>query len=161
LVSKSLLTAEINGEAVCYRLLDSTRQYASGALLREPIAWQAQQHHARLVLTVFEQSVTEWDWTESKVWRKRYTSRVGDLRKALDWCFGANGDPSLGIDVTIAALRFWNEQSSIFEQLFQVGRALDRCASIAGAEPRQARLSESRAYTMTLARKPRMETDAA
>jgi predicted ATPase/DNA-binding winged helix-turn-helix (wHTH) protein len=161
LVSKSLLTAEINGEAVCYRLLESTRQYASEALLREPIAWQAQQHHARLVLTVFEQSVTEWDWTESKVWRKRYTSRVGDLRKALDWCFGANGDPSLGIDLTIAALRFWNEQSSIFEQSFQVGRALDGCGAIAGSELRQARLAESRGYAMTLARKPRLETDRA
>jgi predicted ATPase/DNA-binding winged helix-turn-helix (wHTH) protein len=161
LVSKSLLTAEINGEAVCYRFLESARQYAGEALLHEPIARQAQQHHARLVLAAFEQSVIEWAWIESKVWRKRYASRVGDLRKALDWCFGTNGDPSLGIDLTIAALRFWNEQSSIFEQLSQVNRALDRCAATAGSELRQARLAESRGYTMTLARKPRSETDAA
>jgi predicted ATPase/DNA-binding winged helix-turn-helix (wHTH) protein len=161
LVSKSLLTAEIDGEAVCYRLLESARQYAGEALRHEPIAWQAQQHHARLVLATFEQSTTEWAWIESKVWRKRYESRVGDLRKALDWCFGANGDPSLGVDLAIAALRFWNEQSSIFEQLFQVGRALDRCAAIKGSELRQARLAESRGYAMTLARKPRLETDAA
>jgi predicted ATPase/DNA-binding winged helix-turn-helix (wHTH) protein len=161
LVSKSLLTAEINGEAVCYRLLESARQYAGEALLQDPIAWQAQQHYARLVLATFEQSTIEWAWIESKVWRKRYESRVGDLRKALDWCFGANGDPSLGVDLAIAALRFWNEQSSIFEQLFQVGRALDRCAAIKGSELRQARLAESRGYAMTLARKPRLETDAA
>jgi predicted ATPase/DNA-binding winged helix-turn-helix (wHTH) protein len=161
LVSKSLLTAEINGEAVCYRLLESARQYAGEALRHEPIARQAQQHHARLVLAAFEQSVVEWAWIEGSVWRKRYESRVGDLRKALDWCFSANGDPSLGIDLAIAALRFWDEQSSIFEQLFQVGRALDRCAAIAGSELRQAMLAESRAFTMTLARKPRLEIDAA
>jgi predicted ATPase/DNA-binding winged helix-turn-helix (wHTH) protein len=161
LVSKSLLTAEINGDAVCYRLLESARQYAGEALLQDPIAWRAQQHHAHLVLSVFEQSVVEWEWIESSVWRKRYESRVGDLRKALDWCFSAKGDPSLGVDLAIAALRFWNEQSSIFEQLFQVGRALDRCAAIAGSELRQARLAESRGYAMTLARKPRFETDAA
>jgi predicted ATPase/DNA-binding winged helix-turn-helix (wHTH) protein len=161
LVSKSLLTAEINGETVCYRLLESARQYAGEALLHEPIARQAQQHHARLVLAAFEQSVIEWAWIESSVWRKRYESRVGDLRKALDWCFSANGNPSLGIDLTIAALRFWNEQSSIFEQLSQVNRALDRCAAIEGSYLRQAMLAESRGYTMTLARKPRSETDAA
>ena len=161
LVSKSLLTAEINGEGVSYRLLESARQYAGEALLNEPVARQAQQHHARLVLAVFEQSVIEWAWIESRVWRKRYESRVGDLRKALDWCFSADGDASLGIDLAIAALRFWNEQSSIFEQLSQVSRALDRCATIAGSEIRQARLAESLGYTKTLARKPRSETDAA
>ena len=161
LVSKSLLTVEINGEAVCYRLLESAKHYAAEALLQEPIAWQARQHHARLLLSTFEQAVVEWAWIESSVWRKRYESRVGDLRKALDWCFGANGDPSLGIDLAIAALRFWNEQSSVFEQLFQVGRALDRCAAVQGSELRQARLAESRGYAMTLARKPRPETDAA
>jgi predicted ATPase/DNA-binding winged helix-turn-helix (wHTH) protein len=161
LVSKSLLTAEINGDAVCYRLLESTRQYVGEALLQDPIAWRAHQHHARLVLSAFEQSVVEWAWIESSVWRKRYESRVGDLRKALDWCFSANGDPSLGIDLAIAALRFWNEGSSIFEQSFQVGRALDRCAAIAGSELRQARLAESRGYMMMLARKPRSEAEAA
>jgi predicted ATPase/DNA-binding winged helix-turn-helix (wHTH) protein len=161
LVSKSLLTAEIKGEAVCYRLLESTRHYAYEALLKDPVACHIEQHHARLVLAIFERSVIEWAWIESSIWHKRYESRVGDLRRALDWCFSVSGDHSLGVDLAIAALRFWNEQSSIFEQLFQVGRALDGCASVAGAEPRQARLSESRAYAMTLARKPRMETDAA
>lgn len=94
------------------------------------------------------------------MWRKRYEGRVGDLRKALDWCFGENGDPAMGIDLAIAAVRFWNEQSPVFEQLFQVGRALDRCMAIKGSELRQARLAESRGYTMTLARKPRLETEA-
>ena len=129
--------------------------------MNEPIARKAQQHHARLMLAVFQQSVLEWAWIESSVWRKRYESRIGDLRKALDWCFSATGDPSLGVDLALAAVLFWNEQASIFEQLFQVERALDHCAAIAGNELRQAMLAESRGYTMTLARKPRFETDAA
>ena len=161
LVSKSLLTAEAHGETICYRLLESARHYAGEALLQDPIAWQAQQHHARLILSAFEQSAIEWAWTESRVWRKRYASRVGDLRKALDWCFGANGDPSLGIDLTIAALRFWNEQSSIFEQLFQVGRALNHCATIGGSKVREIKLAESLGFAMTFARRPRLETDVA
>ena len=63
--------------------------------------------------------------------------------------------------MAIAALRFWNEQSSIFEQLLQVQRALARCPSIPGNEGRLARLTESLAYVMSLARRPRPEIDDA
>ncbi|USI73881.1 ATP-binding protein [Sphingomonas morindae] len=161
LVSKSLISAEIREDQVCYRLLESTKCYAADALLREPIAPEAFRQHARLVLTSFEQSTVEWGRLQSSVWLSRYEGRVGDLRKALDWCFGDDGDPSLGIDIAVAAIRFWNERSSISEQLFQVGRALEYSDGAPSEGLRQAVLAQSLAYSMTLARRPQHEADQA
>ena len=161
LVAKSLLSAEIDGEQLRYRLLESARCYASERLLAGPLAQDAHRHHARLVLAALENSEAEWAWVEDRVWRARYERRIGDLRKALDWCFGAAGDPSLGVDLAISAIRLWNEQSSISEQRIQIDRALTHCASMADAPLRQATLATSRAWSMTLARQLDPETDRA
>jgi tetratricopeptide (TPR) repeat protein len=113
------------------------------------------------VLSVFEKSEVEWAWVDTRVWRARYEARIGDLRKALDWCFSDGGDASLGIDLAVSATRLWDEQSSIFEQLFQVERALNHCTSIKNAPQRMATLATSRAWTMTYARPLDAATDDA
>jgi predicted ATPase/DNA-binding winged helix-turn-helix (wHTH) protein len=161
LVAKSLLTAEIDGEQIRYRLLETVRCYAAERLLQDPLAREAQHQHAQLVLSVFEKSEVEWAWVDTRVWRARYEARIGDLRKALDWCFSDGGDASLGIDLAISATRLWDEQSSIFEQLFQVERALNHCTSIKNAPQRMATLATSRAWTMTYARPLDAATDDA
>jgi predicted ATPase/DNA-binding winged helix-turn-helix (wHTH) protein len=161
LVAKSLLTAEIDGEQIRYRLLETVRCYAAERLLQDRLVQEAQHHHAQLVLSVFEKSEAEWAWIDTRVWRARYDARTGDLRKALDWCFEDGGDASLGVDLAIAAMRFWNEQSSIFEQLFQVERALNHCASVADAPRRKATLATSRAWCMAFGGQLHAATDDA
>jgi predicted ATPase/DNA-binding winged helix-turn-helix (wHTH) protein len=161
LVAKSLLSAEIDGEQLRYRLLETVRCYAAERLLGDPIAQGAQCQHAQLLLSVFETSEAEWAWVDTRVWRARYAARIGDLRKALDWCFSDGGDASLGIDIVISATRLWDEQSSVFEQLFQVERALNHCASIKNTSQRMATLATSRAWAMTYARHLDAATDHA
>jgi predicted ATPase len=161
LLAKSLLSAEIDGEQLRYRLLESTRSYALEKLLQDHLAQDAQRQHAQLLLSVFEKSEAEWVRVDCRVWRERYEARIGDLRKALDWSFSDGGDASLGIDLVISAIRFWDEQSSIFEQLFQVERALNHSASMVDAPRRKATLASSRAWCMTFARKLDDETDDA
>jgi predicted ATPase/DNA-binding winged helix-turn-helix (wHTH) protein len=151
LVSKSLLSAEIDGEQLRYRLLESARCYAAERLLQDPLAQDAQRHHAQIVLSVFEKSESEWAWVDNRVWRARYEARIGDLRKALDWCFSTGGNASLGVDLAVSAIRLWNSQSSIFEQLSQIERALRYCASMPDALERKVTLATSRAWSMTLA----------
>ncbi|MCU1321789.1 MAG: Signal transduction response regulator / Tetratricopeptide repeat-containing protein [Acidobacteriaceae bacterium] len=150
LVSKSLLSVEIDGEQLRYRLLESSRSYAAERLLQDSQAQAAQRHHAQIVLSMFERSEAEWAWADNRVWRARYEARIGDLRKALDWCFGDAGDASLGVALAASAVLVWNEQSSIFEQLFQVERALNYCASLTDAPRRTAALASSRAWCMSL-----------
>ncbi|MCW6511523.1 ATP-binding protein [Lichenifustis flavocetrariae] len=161
LVSKSLVTVGIDGEHLRYRLLESARRYAAESLLQDPLAREAQRHHAQGVLATFERSEAEWGSVENRVWRTRYEMRLGDLRKALDWCFGEGGEAALGVDLAISAIRFWNEHSFMSEQRFQVDRALSHCASLVIAPRRKAILATSRAWSMTLARQPQAETDDA
>jgi predicted ATPase/DNA-binding winged helix-turn-helix (wHTH) protein len=148
LVAKSLLSSEIDGDQLRYRLLESTRSYAAERLLQDPLWQDVQRHHAQIVLSAFEASEAEWAWVNNPVWRARYEARTADLRKALDWCFSDTGDASLGVDLAIAAIRLWNEQSSLFEQLSQVERALSHCASMKDALQKTATLAESRAWCM-------------
>ena len=148
LVAKSLLSAEIDGEQLRYRLLESTRSYAAERLLQDPLCQVAGRHHAQIVLSALEASEAEWAWVDNSVWRARYEARTADLRKALDWCFSDTGDASLGVDLAIAGIRLWNEQSSLFEQLSQVERALNHCASMKDALQETATLAESRAWCM-------------
>jgi predicted ATPase/DNA-binding winged helix-turn-helix (wHTH) protein len=161
LVAKSMLSAEIDGEHLRYRLLESARCYAAERLLQDPLAQDARHHHAQLVLATFEKSEAEWSWVDNRVWCSRYGARTGDLRKALDWCFSDEGDVSLGVNLAISAIRVWNEQSSIYEQLSQVDRALNHCASTAVAPWQKATLAMSRAWSMTHARHLHAETDEA
>jgi predicted ATPase/DNA-binding winged helix-turn-helix (wHTH) protein len=161
LIGKSLLSAEIHGDQICYRLLESAKSFAMEALSRDFNDRAAHRHHAQLVLATFEKSQVEWAWVESRVWRSRYEPRVADMRKALDWCFDVNGDASLGVDLAICAIPFWNEQSSISEQLFQVERALHHSAALTGNTLGMATLGQARAYCMTLSRQPRPDTNDA
>jgi tetratricopeptide (TPR) repeat protein len=113
------------------------------------------------VLSVFEKSNTEWASVDTRIWRARYEARSGDLRKALDWCFGDGGDASLGVDLAISAILLWNEQTSISEQRYQVARALRHCESMTEAPKRTAALAMSRAWSMVFARQLHVETDDA
>ncbi len=161
LVSKSLVTTEVEGEQPCYRLLQSARSYAAEHLLQDPLAEPAQRRHAQLVLSVLQKAESEWAWVDNHIWLARYETRIGDLRKALDWCFGEGGDASLGVDIAASAIRLWNEQSSVREQTYQVDRALKSCASLAKAPQHAAVLATSSAWSKVLARKLDAETDRA
>jgi predicted ATPase/DNA-binding winged helix-turn-helix (wHTH) protein len=161
LVSKSLLSVEIEGEQLRYRLLFSARDFAAERLEDDPYARKAHQQHALSVLSTLEKAETEWSWVDNIVWRTRYGEKVADLRKALDWCFGKDGDPSLGISLAVAAIRLWNEQSSTIDQLIQVDRALQHCASLPDTSKRGALLATSRAWGLIHARRLLSEADDA
>ena len=161
LVSKSLLSVATVGDQLRYRLLENAKCYATGSLLRDPLARVAQLHHAQLVLATFERSEAEWGNVENDVWRSRYDGQAADLRKALDWCFAPEGDVTLGVDLAIAAIRFWNENSFMSEQRFQVDRALMHCSSMAQSPRREAILATSRAWSMVFARRSQSDTDDA
>ena len=93
-----------------------------------------------------------------RTWRRQYEYRLGDLRQALDWCFAAGSEPALGV---ASAIRVWNEQSSVFEQMLQVERALEHAVVSPENATARARLANSLAWSRTLARQLGPGTDAA
>ena len=136
LVAKSLVTREGEGTVTRYRLLETTRDYAREKLdeasERQPLA----RRHAEYYRDLFERAETEWGVRPTAEWLSEYLPKIDNLRVALDWAFSPEGDASIGVALTVAAMPLWMQLSLIEECLGRVRWAL---ASVAAGADRDAR----------------------
>ncbi|AHE54969.1 ATP-binding protein [Sphingomonas sanxanigenens] len=152
LVAKSLLAAQVDGPALRYRLLDSTRRHAARRRREEGGDVRALPAHAERLLAIFEHAEEEWHWRDTAEWTRLYRRRLPDLRAALAWAFGEGGDAALGIRLTVAAIPLWFEASLMSEAQAAVERALDRAASVPCDDLLEAKLAGFRAWSMIYTR---------
>lgn len=124
LVSKSLLSADVNGATVQYRLLDTTRSYAFQKLEESGEFPLWQRRHAQYCRELFTCAETEWTAKCTTEWFDEYRLRFGDVRDALSWAFSPEGDIDIGIALTVAVLPLWMHQSMLAELSEWVTRAL-------------------------------------
>ncbi|MBV8486642.1 MAG: helix-turn-helix transcriptional regulator, partial [Planctomycetaceae bacterium] len=129
LVAKSLLTAEVSGAGLRYRLLDSTRRYALERLREDPMEGDVRLRHAEHVLAIFQQSEREWERHKTRGWTDRYLDRLPDLRSVLTWAFGSGRSPELGARLVKASLPFWFAVALMSEALTRVEEALNQAES--------------------------------
>ena len=161
LVTKSLLSAQARGPSLRYRLLDSTRRYAAERRQADPACGQALRRHAQRVLALFEQSEEEWNWREPADWTQRYLGRIADLRAALSWAFGDEGDPVLGIKLTVAAITLWSETSILSEAQARLEFALALAKTIECDDLSKAKLACALGWSLFYARKMSNENEVA
>jgi predicted ATPase/DNA-binding winged helix-turn-helix (wHTH) protein len=123
LAAKSLVAADVGGDAR-YRLLDTTRAYAFEKLSesgeREGIA----RCHAAYYRDLFERAEVEWEVRSTAEWIGEYEWRIDNLRAALDWAFSADGDPTLSVELTAAAIPLWMQLSLLDECRGRLEKAL-------------------------------------
>jgi len=160
LVAKSLLTAEVSGAGLRYRLLDSTRRYALERLREDPMESDVRLRHAERVLAIFEQSEREWERHETDGWTGRYLSHLPDLRAVLTWAFGPGQCPALGVCLVTASLPFWFAIALLSEALTRVEEALNHAESTSD-DLLKTKLACSRAWIQMYARKLAPETENA
>ncbi|WP_245454552.1 winged helix-turn-helix domain-containing protein [Bradyrhizobium sp. RP6] len=161
LVAKSLLGAQAQGASLRYRLLDSTRRYAAERRRADPACRQTLRRHAQRVLALFEQSEEEWNWREPADWTQRYLGRIADLRAALSWAFGEQGDPVLGIRLTVAAITLWSETSILSEAQAWLKDALALAETVACDDLWKAKLACALGWSLFYARKMSNENEVA
>jgi predicted ATPase/DNA-binding winged helix-turn-helix (wHTH) protein len=123
LVSKSLLSAS-HDAVTSYRLLDTTRSYASEKLNESGERELIAEHHARHVCTRFENAARQWVEKPSDGWLATYRPQIDNLRAALNWAFSEKGDATLGVTLTLAAVPLWSQLSLVDEFLGCIERAL-------------------------------------
>jgi predicted ATPase len=153
LVAKSLLTAQVNGAGLRYRLLDSTRRYATRRRHEAGLDAQARRSHAWRILGLFEQSEAEWGWRDSDDWTQSYLGRAADVQAALAWAFGGGtGDAGLGVRLTVATIPLWFETSLISEAQERVEVALEHAETLRCDDLLKTKLAMSRAWSMMYAR---------
>jgi len=161
LVTKSLVTAQVSGSGLSYRLLDTTRRYAAARRQESSINGPALDRHARRILALLKKSEDEYDRREARDWLSQYRAHLADLRTALSWAFGNGEKKCLGIELTAAAIPLWSEMSLLSESLQWVTLALNTAGTVACDDLLKAKLACSRAWGLFYGRKLRNENEEA
>lgn len=123
LAMKSLVSQSSETYPV-FRLLESTRSYASERLVTEGEQRAACESHARYIQHVFDAASLSWGHLSQQEWMATYRRYVHDLRKAIDWAFSDGGCIRLGVTLTVAAIPLWDYESSVGESSYRVNAAL-------------------------------------
>jgi len=125
LVDKSLVVVEQTVEPR-YRLLETTRAFALERLHEAGETDATLRRHAHAVLAVFERSFEERREPDVNIWLERYLPDLNNLRAALDWSAGVDGDAELQIALTGAATWIWILTSQRSEGLHRANQAIAR-----------------------------------
>ena len=125
LVAKSLVVADRSIHPARYRLLDMTRAYAAEKLSASGRSEEASRRHATHYLALFGQAAEQWQASHDTDWLALHNRDMGNLRTALDWAFSSQGDPMIGVDLTVAAIPLWYQLSLVDECLMRVRQALE------------------------------------
>jgi predicted ATPase len=104
LVAKSMVVAHTIGETVRYRLLSTTRAYVLGIDVARNERVERARRHALFCQIWLERTEAAWPTLSNAVERAPYLAGLGDVRIALEWCFGTDGDVELGISLATSAV---------------------------------------------------------
>jgi predicted ATPase/DNA-binding winged helix-turn-helix (wHTH) protein len=103
LIAKSMVAAHPVGAMMRYRLLDTTRAYALSMSLDDAEVADLAMRHATHYRRWLEQTGTEWPTLSSAAERAPHLAGLANVRAALEWCFGVNGNTEVGIGLAAAA----------------------------------------------------------
>ncbi|WP_394840528.1 helix-turn-helix transcriptional regulator [Pendulispora brunnea] len=98
LFAKSLVTVDIGGETPLYRLLDTTRVFASEKLTTGE-RHEVSARHALHVLALLREVELVDETADSHHWTERHRNVIDNWRAALDWTLSESGDCALGLQL--------------------------------------------------------------
>lgn len=137
LVDKSLVSVELAEAPPRYRLYESLRRYALEQL-HDLAEWRAaSQAHARQVLSHCEGLVRQHVNLSDPSWPQRHGGDMADIRAALAWALGEDGDVPLAMALVRASAPLWtglllvDEWRALLERALQQVRAVDRAGDVA------------------------------
>jgi predicted ATPase/DNA-binding winged helix-turn-helix (wHTH) protein len=98
LVAKSLVVADTTGQVTRFRMLETTRQYAAEKLVDAGEAGR-RRDMAAFVLAHFRRAEAAWPTQATAPWLAQYGAEAENLRAAIEWAFGPDGDTALGVSL--------------------------------------------------------------
>jgi predicted ATPase len=112
LVAKSLVVADPGDHGTRYRLLETTRAYGLEKLDAAGETSATQRRHAEYFLKFVAPARADYNGPVSDdAFAARYFADTDNIDRAIDWCFGPNGDNDLGIALVAASFAIWAVQS--------------------------------------------------
>jgi predicted ATPase len=112
LVAKSLVATAADGGMARYRLLDTTRFYALEKLVASGEAGAIRRRHAEWYRDLLQAAAAAATADE---WPAAHRAEIDNIRVALAWAFGPEGDPAIGVALAAASVPIWFERSSLTE----------------------------------------------
>ena len=152
LVAKSLVTADIGGAIVLYRLLDTTRSYTFEKLKESEHLELCARRHAEYFGDALKRAGAEWNTSLTLDWLATYAHQIDNVRTALDWASSPNGDVKTFVALVIAAVPLWLQLSLLDECHMHVDEALSALGPETSDNLRQ-RMQLTAAFGVTLTHK--------
>jgi len=103
LVAKSIVATRPIGAMMRYRLLDTTRTYALDIAINDADLTELSTRHAAYYRRWLEQNGNEWSRLSTGTERSAHHAALNNVRAALEWAFGANGNAAIGVGLAAAA----------------------------------------------------------
>ncbi len=111
LVAKSLVVADIGGANARYRLLTTTRVYASQKLAESGELGRLSRRHAEHCRELVERAGAGREQQSTGAWLIVNAEQIDDVRAALTWAFSPGGDLALGVALTVGSVPLWTHMS--------------------------------------------------
>jgi predicted ATPase/DNA-binding winged helix-turn-helix (wHTH) protein len=109
LVAKSMVATRPVAAMMRYQLLDTTRAYARESSDADAELTDVATRHAIYYKQWLEQSGIEWPALVTAAEKAPHFFALNNVRAALEWCFGANGNAKIGAGLAAAAAPvFWS-----------------------------------------------------
>jgi predicted ATPase/DNA-binding winged helix-turn-helix (wHTH) protein len=103
LIAKSMVATRPAGAMMRYRLLDTTRAYALQISADDADLADLAPRHAAYYLHWLEETGAEWATLANAAQRALHLAGLANVRAALEWCFGADGNTQIGVRLAAAA----------------------------------------------------------
>lgn len=149
LIGKSLIVADLGGDAPHYRLLMTTRLYALEKLRGTGELRDTARRHADYHRQLFAHAEADSGTTPQSEWLAIYGGHIDDIRAGLDWAFSAEGDAAIGVALTIAVVPIWVQLSALGECRERVERALASLGDDAAAARPRMQLSAALGWALS------------
>jgi predicted ATPase/DNA-binding winged helix-turn-helix (wHTH) protein len=111
LVAKSLVSVDVDGASVRYRLLETMRAYMLEKLTDSGERNQIARRHAEYYQKLFECAAIDPEICSTVEWTARVGPDINNLRSALDWAFSSAGDQSVGVLLATVSIPRWLQLS--------------------------------------------------
>lgn len=145
LVDKSLVWVQHEGDAVFYRLPDTTRTYAAAKLGESKGAESIARRHALYFAGLFKAIALE---PGAYADLGRHAPHLGNVRKALEWCFSSEECRVIGVELAADAAPLFLGLWLLVECRYWSRLALSTIETIDNDIPRgEARLQEALAVS--------------
>jgi predicted ATPase/DNA-binding winged helix-turn-helix (wHTH) protein len=115
LVAKSLVTADVEGAIMHYRLLETTRAYMLEKLTASGECDEIARRHTEYFLNLFQRAAFESGARPVAEWLAICGPDIDNARAALDWAVSPSGDASVGVALIGASVPHRSQFSRLEE----------------------------------------------